>query len=509
MKVGLLSAPHDAYDRGHLVLLDALYEGGKAFHAVKGRVIHQNAKEPADVYADRLKRVTYTNHSGPICDLFGAYLFSEAPQVELEDDRDIPEGGGAIDPRPEDEWLAEWVKDVDGRGAPLARWGRHAFVRALVGRQVFAWVNLPAPDPEAPAARSRAEQEARGDLSPYVVLLDAAQVVDWEEDRRGRLKWVMAHYIERERPDIGSPRRSVYRWVHIDATAIRAWEWRPPSEDPGCAPTKDDEATELPPVLHGFGRIPVARLRLPEGLWAMAKLADPATAHVRTDNDLDWALHRAAHALMVLKRKTPDVEPVVGPGYYLEIGTEDDVFFAEPGGAQFTALAARVAALREELYRVVHQMAMAADSTAPRSRLSGESKERDWDATLIVMSAYADLVRSFLGEVAELALGVVATAAAPAVSVKGLEGWQQEGLAEFLEAAVLAVEAYRLSPTFRRVVAKRQAERLLSDEVDARVMQTIRDEIDAAQVDDPAPYIPPRVRGDTEGDQDADTDGAA
>ena len=228
--------------------------------------------------------------------------------------------------------------------------------------------------------------------------------------------------------------------------------------------------------------MPVARLRLPKGLWALRLLHDPAVAHVRARNDLSWALHKSAHALMFLKRKFDGETPKVGNGYYLELEQDDEVCFVEPPGGSYATLRDDTKDLKEELYRVIGQMAIAADSDATRSRMSGESKARDWQATDVLMAAYADLV---LGAMTD-AMRIVASGRRgdpSALSTTGLDGWQSESIEAFMESSALAVEAKEYSPTFKRVIARRQAERLLKDEVSEEELATIRDEIDKADTE--------------------------
>ena len=69
-----------------------------------------------------------------------------------------------------------------------------------------------------------------------------------------------------------------------------------------------------------------------------------------------------------------------------------------------------------------------------------------------------------------------------------------------LEAAGLAVDAMQLSPTFRRTVAKRSAERILGDEVDQETLQAIQREIEDADLD-PVPMGPPVDTPPDDGDE--------
>lgn len=479
MKIKLLEQRHPAYDGGRLGQWRALYAGGKAWDALVETWLPRHPEEADKVYAARIARALYHNHTGPIVNMLAAALFAEAPQVDLAGD-----------------WVAPFLSDVDREGCAAAEWVKARVVDALVEGDAWAWVNLPARD-DARVVESRADEEAAGYLDAYLVPFTAAQVIDWEVAEDGGLAWILVRDVVESRPDVGVPRERLHRWTQIGRAQIRRWTW---SSADHPEPPPDAEAEELPPVLHGLGELPVARLHLGDGLHALAHLHHPAVAHLRARNDLSWALHRAAHPLLWIASKWQDRKPILGPGYYLQLEREDEIGFAESSGTNYQLLAEDVVQLREELYRVVHQMAVGADSDATRSKGSGESKAADWRALEIVLSALAEKVRGFMVD----ALRLVARArgqadAAPVVT--GLDGWQEEDLDVWLGAAAMATDAHRLSPTFTKQVAKRQAQRLLTG-ADPKVLEEVSKEIDSAEAVDPAPYVPP-PSSDTEPDDTA------
>ena len=487
MKVKLLNQTHPDYDGPRLERLRALHVGGRAWHDLIGTWLPKRSVEPSDVYTERLALAAYNNHAGPLVSMLSASLFAEAPQV------DGVEG---------DYWAALWG-DCDGRGAPWARFWRERLEDAQVGRQAFIWANLPARSTAASPA-TRADEESAGLLDAYLVGLLPEQVLDWWEDERGRLTGVMVRDTVSRREGPGSPRTTVWRWTYISETTIQRWEWTEQQGRP--APTDSDEAQETILVQHQIGRLPVVRLQLPPGLWTMGKLEDPVTTATRARNELTWALHQAANELLVVTSAWGDEQVNIGHGHFLRLGRDKDgtdtASYTAPSGVAFQYLEADVKNTREEVFRSVQQMALSADGGDAKARLSGESKAEDWRALDIILSSFRDLVLGAMGE----CIDVIASARkedSTGVSVSGLDGWQTEDLGVFLEAAALAVDAHQLSPTFRKLLAKREAQRLLQDEVSAEDLQAVLDEIDAAE-DDPAP-APPIKRGpsgltDQEGD---------
>lgn len=460
MKIEILDQQHPERRAGRITRCRALAEGAECWEELKDFWFPQNAKEPSDLYEERKKLAVYHNYAGPIVGLLSAYLFKTPPSVDAETT-----------------WSEGFLEDVDRRGTSWDSWWATAFLDAITGKRSLCWVNLPARG-EAEFA-DRAAEETAGVLDAYLVNITAEELLDWGEDEVGKLTWVMIRQVVDRRSDVEQGRTKQWRWTHIDATQIRRWTWNATKEQPTPQPGYD--AVEEKPVVHKIGCLPVVRLEPPNGLWAMSLLHDPAVAHLRARNDLTWALHKSAHALMYVKRKWDGDDPTIGPGYYLPLEVDDEVGWTEPPGNSFQVLRDDVMDLRTEIYRVVNQMALAADNNSKQQRASGESKQADWQAGDIVMGAYATLTLQAMRDV----FAIVAAARGDAdveFDVRGLDGWQQLTLDEFLANSALAINAAKYSPTFRREVAKREVEQLMPD-LDEATSKVIRDEIDAAPDD--------------------------
>jgi len=482
VKIALLNTTHPEQGGARLERLRALYEGGDTWRALLDTWLPQRAVEPPDIYAERRALATYANHAGSIVSVLSAALFAEAPQLSGVDG---------------DYWAA-LLEDCDGRGSGWARYWRERLNDAQVGRTAYIWANLPARSGGEVAA-SLADEQRAGLLDAYLVALRPEQVLDWWADDRGRMTALMVRDVLTRRTGPESGRATVWRWTYIDATVIRRWEWVAKKDQP--APRPEDEATELPPVAHGLGALPVVSMELPHGLWTMGKLEDPAVAALRARNEHSWALHQAANELLTIRSKWGDERIELGHGHYLRLTRDadgaDEAAYVGPSGVAFAYLEKDVQATREEVYRAVQQMALSADSDASASRLSGESKAEDWRALDIVLAAYRDVVLGAMLSVARL-IARVRREDPTAIAVSGLDGWQNESLSAFLQAAALAIDAREASPTFRRLVARREAQRLLQDETTPEQLQDVLDEIDSWE---PAVGLytpPPGDVGDTE-----------
>lgn len=477
LPVKVLNQCNPAYNEQLLAEQRALYEGGDSWHAMINTWLPRHPQETYPLYKHRKERATYENNAGPIADLLAGGLFTRPPQIEEY----------------EGEWVQPFFRDVDKLGHDLNAWLEARLLDAMQGQRVYCWVNLP--DKEV-AAQNRMQQEASGQLDPFLMTLKAIDVIDWGHDEYGRLKWLMHKQTDSVRGSIESARVTRCTWTFIDDQVIRRWQWI--AADPReHEPKEHEEIGELAPIAHGFGEIPIVEMSLKDSMFIMGKLRDPAVALLRSQNDLDWALYRAAHAILWIRMKWDPEQPLMAPGAYYKLGRDrdgtDEMGYAEPSGASFEHQSQRVTQQRHGMFRVVHQMAQSYDpNTGSRAQLSGESKAQDWKATEIVLSAYASTLRPFISNVLRLVSRVIdGNGSAQIPLVKGMAGWHQEDLLPFLTATSLAQEALMLSETFHKVVAKEQVRRVLPHLSEEQV-KMIEDEIDKADID-LSLYIPDKA----------------
>jgi len=453
----------------------ALYEGGEAFQARREQWLPKLPEEPAVLYKNRMAQAVYVNDVVGSVDLFVAQVFASPPVVAVDGDA----------------WWGGWVGNVDRAGTDLAEFFAGLLCDALQTRRAWAWVDLPA-RPADVAVPDRATEEALGLLEPYLVQLE--QVIDWGEDGAGRLAWVVAESIREERAGVEEGRARVWRWTVIDARQIRRFEWRPiPGKD---QPSDEDDAQELEPVAHNLGMVPVVRCELPLGLWLLNRLHDPALDLLRKRHDHAWGLHRAAHPLLVVASNKAVDTPTLGAGYFLKVGMQDKVAFVEPSGVSSERLADAVIEARDNLYRVIQQLAASVDADSGRTRQSGESKAQDWRATEALLDELARHVRDWVRETALLVARARGEVVEPArIEIAGLDGYNAADVAAWLEAAAGATEVRQMSPRARREIARREVELLLPDLAED-IREEIWAEIDAADLDPVMrPAQPPGATG--------------
>ena len=497
-----LDRKHATYDADDIAQREALYRGGRAWHDLASTWLPRGGVEPPALYQERICGAKYTNYLATVLDLITAQLFGKAPTLDT-DEQDAEVDAAA----------ADLATSADGARLGLPALARQFFTDALLHGRAWALVEQPATS--AGDFASRADQENAGALAAYLRRFAPSAVINWRLDGSD-VAWMVARESFDDQPDPFARPDAVIRWTVATRHLLAVYEWRKPIEG-GNRPKPDDgdAATLLQAVAHGrtydgtAPMCPVVLLELPAGLDAGGKLKDPAARLARSENELDWGLYRAANELLIVRSLDEPKVPTLGHGYYLHLGGEnDEAYYVGPSGASLSILAERVDRLRVELYRVVQQMALAADPSASRAGASAASKAQDWTASDRLLTSYADELRDFLEEAVRQALSVRVGEAlsADAVKVRGLDGWQSETNEAWLAQVQQAIEARAMSPMFVAEVAKQQARRILGDEADEAVMQEIGDEIDAA-ADGLAPGTGMGIYGMAAPTNDGATDG--
>lgn len=176
--------PHNnEYDR-HLpdwvVYLNA-YEGGRNWTA-NAHYLFSHQREAAEDRAFRLKRAVYYNYARTIVDLFTSHLFR----------RDVArESDGPL--------YGRFLENADGRGASM-----NSFVRSRVAPMALAlgMAYVVVDKPAATAEYSTLAEEIEDGNLPYCTLVLPQDVVNWREDRRGALEWIV---IREAAPDSAGP----------------------------------------------------------------------------------------------------------------------------------------------------------------------------------------------------------------------------------------------------------------------------------------------------------------
>lgn len=433
-----------------------LYAGGEQFRANAAAYLVRRHKEPAEVYAERLRRVFYENYLGSIIDWYAATLFRREPVVTLEGGN---EAGKAF--------FAAFVEDCDLKGTSLTDFFRRQIIEAMVTGCAHILVDFPHKEREP---SNRAEEEAEGWARAYLIGYRSEEVINWSHDDRGNLEWVVIRTanLQRRKLEDGRP-ATRWRWAYYDKEEFRIYE-----------AAEEDRAT--PQLVsrgrHGLatlGRVPLVRLELSEGLWLANKAASLQLEHFNKSNALSWALTMGLFASPVIYSDR-EWHQIVGESYYIQLGPEDRFGWTEPEGHVFQIAAENLDRLKNEIYRVCYLMTQAGGAFSGNAPQSGLSKQRDYTVTQEVLRAYGDAVKDAMKRV--LVSIEAAREDGLRIDVSGLDEFDIGDFSAELEDGMKLLELARGSKTLRKQVLKKLSLKYLCDS-----RQDIKDRI-AHEIDE-------------------------
>jgi hypothetical protein len=178
----------------------------------------------------------------------------------------------------------------------------------------------------------------------------------------------------------------------------------------------------------------------------------------------------------VLHLKDDKRGEVFGTGYYLKLGVEEKLEWSAPPSTPFDAIRNEVDSQKDEIHRIVHQMAQGVNNNAAAVGRSGESKAADAEATRVMLEAIGSHVR----ETTEQLYNMLSKARGDKVvwSISGLSGYSVEDVEGMLNSASNAIRMVIPSETWGKEVRKRAALALVP-EADQTTRDAIVAEIEA------------------------------
>lgn len=486
----------------------ALYAGGDRLLGnmpVLRRLFPAHQYEDPEVYKQRIARAHYFAYPGAIIDSLLAGLSTDPLRVAFGE-RD--EETGSITPGPGDEWWLGFAADVtneaegdDAReddkqgGMPLHQFLVEAMRECSQTRHAWILVDLPEVPEDAAPPTSKLDQERSPGNAPYLCLIPAENVIDWHIDEgTHELEWALMLETSTPRTSLKDRRRLVRHtftlWTRVD------WTRYVVDVDPSKPPPADQVVRPSGHSTHGFGRVPLDRIELPEGLYAMGKLHSLAREHFNKRCAMAWAEYKALFSILYefLADESETSVPVVGapsdPGRatnqtrgqgYTQVRREKDrAEYVGPDPAVFTSARESCNDLMREMMRVMFSSNLSANMDSAALQRSGESKGRDTEATRVVLGAFGVLVR----RVARVLLGLVSIARGepvPENQITGLEKFDVAAVADAIAEAVQLFSAVPIdSPTFRALYLTKLYGKVLGDGVTDAQLDDIREEVETA-----------------------------
>ena len=417
-----------------------LYSGGEQFRQNAGEYLVRRHKEPMDVYQERLTRVFYENYIGSIVDWYTATLVRKEPVLEF---------GCASEAAKE--FFSAFVQNCDMRGTTLTQFYKEQLTEALICGKSYMVVDFPRT--ETPV-HTRAEEDALGRSRAYLMSYTAEEAINWSVSDRGEFEWIVFRTSCLKQDGVRSfGWKKEIRWVYYDRENFEVYAQREAPE--GKTIQLVDSGR------HGFAgirRVPVFEVKISDGLWLTNKAALLQLEHFNKSNALGWALTMGLFATPVIYSDR-EWSQIMGESYYVQLGPQDRLGWAEPEGKVYEIAAENLARLKDEIYRVSYLMQQAGDSSGGHQ--SGLSKQWDFSVTQEILRAFGDTMKDSI----RIILHAVAEARQDemVIDVSGLDEFD---IADFSSEASDAVSLLSLgidSPTLKKQVFKRVALKYLCD----------------------------------------------
>jgi hypothetical protein len=478
MKLRQLRQTHPEYEAGEWKKARALYAGGKKLLADKKlleEIFPRHLAEADIVYQNRVKRAFYIPYLGEAINQIVAGVFKVKLDFAVED--------GELD-----DFYEDFFEDCSPPGGATKSFNdmlRSRLLSALLTKCSWVLVDFPK---KLEGINSLADEEEYGLDRPYLCAIESEDVLDWEcNPVTGEFLWVCIRTATavrtspQESRDIVDECFTIWYPDHWERYQITYNVKEPPD------PETDVELVESMP--HAFGQVPIVRLDLGEDLWAADKVLSVCVAHFNLRNALSWAEYKSLFPVPVafmdmqnpLNPATDDPTraqtQTYGQGYMPIMAAGDRIEYIGPDSQPYAIALQDLAGLRDEIHRVLMQMANAVDNSGAALKRSGESKSMDMALTAVLLKAYAADVTEFglrILRVVEQARGDEPTE----WKIIGLDGYEESTVDGLLEQAAVVDAVSIPSATFKRAWCYSLASRLLGPAATQEMLGDIRKELE-------------------------------
>ena len=363
--------------------IQLLSDGGYEIKLHPEWFLQKRDKEPTDVYQMRLNALTYQNLIGSAIGWYASAMFREE-WTPIFKQNDSPMK--ADDPT---NFYARWAQNVDRKKTTFSSFLASVFAGQLKYQDV--WVLTDKPQFDSSLFANRAAQTAAGANDPYCVLYEPPSVINWDEDELGVLRWVVTWTLRVQR-DFQQPVKIFDRWTYYDKTDFTIYEALRPENSLQPDESKANETATGKHALAESNRVPLQRFGIPKLFWLSNRAYPQALDHLNQDNAFRHMLHMAN--LPVPAVFGDYEEKPMASETALNVFPKDTRFeYLETKGTSFAHSADRLAALREEIYRMFYLTPQGRDSKATPAAASGISKQQDWIPSTDMLRSFAHGLR--------------------------------------------------------------------------------------------------------------------
>ena len=414
MKYKVLNQTNPEYNELVTKKLQLLYEGGYCILNNAQMFIPKEGIESTQSYVNRLQCASYKNYLSEIVNSYTSEVFNKTLTVMPAADADDPSTAGDNIEKTDD-FYQSFIENSDLKGNSLTNILKYALAESCVTGKSYLSIDFPKADVQP---NSLLEEEELGTARAYVLPVPRLSVIDWEvDDITGNFKFVVlkSEYIKRE----GIEDKREYKTIRF-----KVWE----KQDNGIVdykiyelkikinkdPKPDDEFALVEEGTVSFKEIPIVCLDCPKELFIGNLIGTLCGDHFKRYSSLVHAQNRNLFSIPVYKQgpevtSTGDLSEIaqnanrgVTAAAQMRIkgfavtGPEDEIYFAEPEGKAYQLVNDQLKELVDEIHRVTHLMAAAISSTKNSQTMSGTAKLLDNRSKEIVLTAFGEMVKSFV-----------------------------------------------------------------------------------------------------------------
>lgn len=394
LPISYLESKHSTYEELSEVWekITHLTVGGYLIESHKEKYLPQRCGEEDFIYKQRIKKFTYRNLLGSLIQQQASKLAAGSYNISGIDNNS-------------DFWI-KFRENIDLKGTE-----EFDFLTKLL-RQVLKYQTLyiHVDKPKSEIKPINKQQEELLNLRSYLVLYNAPDVYDWEEDSRDNLTFIKIRQFSKYRENPFSQFVPKITWTLITSEVILRYSAlvrinaanqithivSPTGEE---VPYGDELEIPLesPPIFHGMSTFPVERFKLPDDLWVANQTYLKCLEHLSLDNIKYDAASLATYIQRVIRPYTQTIDeisdvpdtaaPKSGNPYILKA---DSFEFAEMQGTALTVVGQILKELEQEIKDIISLGV--ASSTKEAVEQSGISKKLDLYREELCLRAYGRLL---------------------------------------------------------------------------------------------------------------------
>lgn len=298
------------------------------------KYIHKHLREHDSLYLQRLQRGYYYNYVASIVDLIVSYIY-HAPLIRKTDDK----------------LYGELYKDADLTGTEFT-----VFMEAIATfAQVCGHTGVLVDMPKVPEGIKSEEDRKLNKLRPYLTIIHALQIKDWEVDRFGNFEWVK---IEVDRPQ----NRNWKTAVDEDIRTFIIWtkqsweEWQVTGSSEGSSQV----AEKTDGGEHNLGEVPLVIVRNERrkdhkwmGISSVRDITDINIAIINWCSLGDEEIFERCLNVLAMERGIGDTPATLSQHNILEYepGAEPPKYLT-PGESPLDLIAKWIERGKDEIYRL-------------------------------------------------------------------------------------------------------------------------------------------------------------